>query len=103
MNTLSLVLIFLGLALMLIGSLGITRLPDIYSRLQASGVSDIVGVVIVLLGFLVRSGFTASDGFLGLLAVFFFVTGPIVTHSIAKAAFLSRVKPSGARDGAEDE
>ena len=102
MNILSLVLIYLGLVVMFIGSFGVARLPDIYSRLQASGASDTVGVIIVLLGFLLRDGFQFSDSFLGLLILFFFVTGPIVTHSIAKAAFLSKVKPSKARKQ-EDE
>lgn len=94
MNILSLVLIYLGLLIMIIGSIGIARLPDIYSRLQASGASDTVGVIITLLGLLINGGFESSDAFLGLLIVFFFVTGPIITHAIAKAAFLSKVEPS---------
>ncbi len=103
MNIFSLILIYLGLVAMLIGSVGIARLPDIYSRLQASGASDTVGVILILLGFLLRNGFRFSDSFLGLLVLFFFVTGPIVTHSIAKSAFLSKIEPSGSRDGDEVE
>ncbi|MFP4507565.1 MAG: monovalent cation/H(+) antiporter subunit G [Candidatus Acetothermia bacterium] len=103
MNVISLILIYLGLLVTLIGSYGIAALPDIYSRLQASGASDTVGVIIILLGFLLRNGFSFSDSFLALLAFFFFVTGPIVTHSIAKSAFLSKVEPSKTpdRDGEE--
>jgi len=100
-NALSSALIYLGLIVTLIGSVGIARLPDIYARLQASGASDTVGVILVLIGFILRDGFQFSDSFLGLMVLFFFVTGPIVTHSIAKSAFLSKVEPSRSRDQGE--
>ncbi|MFB6290441.1 MAG: monovalent cation/H(+) antiporter subunit G [Candidatus Bipolaricaulia bacterium] len=103
MNLFSAFLIYLGLAAMLIGSIGIARLPDIYGRLQASGVSDTVGVVLVLVGFIFRNGFEVSDSFLGLMVLFFFVTGPIITHSIAKSAFLSKVEPSQTGDQGEQD
>ncbi len=103
MNFFSLLLIYLGLLIMLIGSFGIARLSNIYSRLQASGVSDTVGVILILLGFLLRNGFRFSDSFLGLLILFFFVTGPIVTHSIAKTAFLSKVEPTKTPKKGEEE
>lgn len=98
MNIISLILIYLGLLVMLIGSFGVARLPDIYSRLQASGASDTVGVIVILVGFLLRRGLRFSDTFLGLLILFFFITGPIVTHSIAKSALLSKVEPSQSWD-----
>lgn len=103
MNIISLILIYIGLFFMLVGSFGIARMPDIYSRLQASGVSDTVGVIVILMGFLLRKGFSFSDSFLGLLILFFFVTGPIIGHSIAKSAFLSKVEPSQSRDKGEEE
>lgn len=93
MNVLSYFLIYTGLSAIVIGSFGIARLPDLYSRLQASGASDTVGVILTLLGLLLQEGFRPADSFLGLLIFFFFVTGPIVTHSIAKAGFLSNVEP----------
>jgi multicomponent Na+:H+ antiporter subunit G len=103
MNVFSLVLIYTGLLATLIGSYGIAKLGDIYSRLQASGASDTVGVILVLLGFLVRDGFRFSDSFLALLILFFFVTGPIITHSIGKTAFLSNVEPAKTPDRTEED
>ena len=93
MNILSYILIYTGLTAILIGSFGVARLPDLYSRLQASGASDTVGVILTLIGFLIRKGFHLNDFFLGLLIFFIFATGPIVTHSIAKAGFLSKIEP----------
>lgn len=94
MNITSYVLFSLGLTAMLIGSVGIAKLPDIYSRLQSSGASDTAGIITLMLGFIFHNGFTFSDVFLGLLIAFFFITGPIITHTITKAAFLSKVEPS---------
>lgn len=102
-NIFSTFLIYLGLVAMLIGSIGIARMPDIYARLQAGGVSDTVGVILVLLGFLLRDGFNFSDSFLGLIVLFFFVTGPIIAHSIAKSAFLLKVEPYQSEDQGEEE
>ncbi len=88
------ILFAIGLTAMIIGSLGIARLPDVYSRLQASGASDTAGIITLLLGLVFYNGFTFSDVFLGLLILLIFITGPIITHTITKAAFLSRVDPT---------
>ncbi len=80
-------LISLGLLLVLIGTLGVLRLPDVYSRLQASGVSDNAGLGVVLAGLIARNGLDRTDLILGLLLALLLLTNPIVTHSIAKSTF----------------
>lgn len=90
--------VYLGLAVMILGSIGLVRFPDIYSRLQASSASDTVGVVIILLGLMLHQGLNPGDLRILLLMVFILITGPIVTHSIAKAAFLSKRKPYSDRE-----
>ena len=84
------ILIGLGLLLVVIGSLGIIRFRDIYSRLQASGVSDNAGLSLVLLGLILRDGFAKHDLTLVFLLLLLLLTNPIVTHSIAKSAFTQR-------------
>ncbi len=84
------VLIGLGLLFVVIGTVGVLRLRDIYSRLQASGVSDNAGLGLILLGLVVRGGFERHDLTLGFLLLLLLVTNPIVTHSVAKSAFTQR-------------
>jgi multicomponent Na+:H+ antiporter subunit G len=84
------ILIGVGLLFVTIGTVGILRFRDIYSRLQASGVSDNAGLSLVLLGLIVRGGFEKHDLLLVLLLLLLLVTNPIVTHSIAKSAFTQR-------------
>jgi len=80
----------LGIAFVGIGTLGMLRFGDIYSRLQASGVSDNVGLGLVLLGLIVHDGWNRHDLALLLLLLLLLITNPIVTHSIAKSAFTQR-------------
>jgi len=84
------VLIGLGLLFLVIGTIGILRFRDVYSRLQASGVSDNAGLSLILIGLIVRSGFSIDDLKLGLLLFLLLLTNPIITHSIAKSAFVRR-------------
>ncbi len=84
------IIIGVGMLLVLIGTLGILRFPDIYSRLQASGVSDNAGLSLVLIGLIVRGGIQSDDIALFFLLLLLLVTNPIVTHSIAKSAFIQK-------------
>ncbi len=81
------ILLGLGSALLAIGTVGVLRFRDVYSRLQASGVSDNVGVALLILGLIAYGGLEPRDWTLGFLLVLILVTNPIATHSIAKSAF----------------
>ena len=84
------VLLGLGALLVLVGTVGIVRFGDVYSRLQASGVSDNAGLGLIVLGLIVRDGFVWADLALIVLLLLLLLTNPIVTHSIAKSAFTQR-------------
>ncbi|MEA3356132.1 MAG: monovalent cation/H(+) antiporter subunit G [Candidatus Bipolaricaulota bacterium] len=84
------VLIGFGLLFVAIGTVGIIRFRDIYSRLQASGVSDNAGLSLILLGLIARGGIEQRDLILAFLLLLLLVTNPLVTHSIAKSAFTQR-------------
>jgi multicomponent Na+:H+ antiporter subunit G len=84
------VLIGLGLALVFVGTIGILRFRDVYSRLQASGVSDNAGLGLVLIGLVVHGGWERHDAALLLLLLLLLITNPIATHSIARSAFVRR-------------
>jgi len=81
-------LIYLGAFLVLVGTVGILRFSDVYSRLQASGVSDTVGVTLLIFGLVLSGGWDRSDWALLLIIVLLLATNPVATHSIAKSAFV---------------
>jgi multicomponent Na+:H+ antiporter subunit G len=82
------VIMGVGVGFVLIGSLGMLRFRDIYSRLQASGVSDNAGLGLILIGLILHSGWDRHDITLVLLLLLMLITNPIVTHSVARSAFV---------------
>ena len=85
-------LILLGSIMVIIGALGSLRLPDFWSRLHAASVTDSGGVILILLGMGIHSGFNLITFKLFLIGVFLFITGPTSSHAVANAALVSGIK-----------
>jgi multicomponent Na+:H+ antiporter subunit G len=81
------ILLGLGALLVVVGTIGVLRFRDVYSRLQASGVADNVGFALITIGLIVHRGLEPRDATLAFLLLLVLVTNPIATHSIAKSAF----------------
>ncbi len=81
-------LVVLGAAFALIGSIGLVKLPDTFSRLHGPTKATTLGVGGVLAGsvvhFSTRSGNPTVHELL--IIVFLFLTAPISAHLISKAA-----------------
>ena len=50
MGVVSAILLLVGSVFALIGSIGIVRMPDVFTRLHAAGITDTLGAAGVLLG-----------------------------------------------------
>ncbi len=79
---------------MFTAALGILRFTDIYMRLHASGKAGTGGTISILAGVLIRVGLHQISGKILLIMIFILFTGPIVAHSIGRAAHVH----SGATD-----
>lgn len=86
------VLLFLGLALLWLGGLGMVRFRSPYVRLQVAGVADIGGTSLFLVGLIVWEGWEATGGLALVLLLFLLFTGPLATHAVAKSAFVRRIR-----------
>ena len=84
-----------GVVALLIGSLGLLRLPDVYCRIHAVGMIDTAGASFIILGMIIHEGFTLVSVKLVLIGVFLFFTSPIATHAVAQVAHKSGVVPVG--------
>ena len=78
---------------MVIGALGLVRMPNLFPRMHASSVTDTFGVLILLVGLVFIAGFSLVSVKLIFLALFLALTGPTATHAIARAAIYAGVKP----------
>ena len=87
------ILLAAGSIFLLIGSLGLLRLPDFFSRLHAAGISDTVGLVLVVIGLMLQAGTILIAAKLAFLSIFLFFTSPTATHAIARAALHSGLRP----------
>jgi len=94
---------FIGGGFFLIaGGVGLLRFPDFYTRMHAAGMTDTLGVGLMLLGMIVQAGFTLTAVKLAFIGFFIFFTSPTSTYAIANAAFSQGLKPILADDEEEE-
>lgn len=81
------VAILVGAFFTLVGSIGLSKLPDFFLRLHGPTKSTTLGLGGLLLGAWLWSGFVQGDWWpRGLLVTFFlFMTAPVSAHMLAKA------------------
>ena len=82
----SIILMGAGSIFILIGALGLVRLPDFYTRMHAAGVTDTLGAELLLLGMMLQAGLSLVTLKLVLISLFIFFTSPTSTHAVANAA-----------------
>lgn len=88
------ILILIGVLLSALSSVGLIRFPDIYTRSHAAAKSATLGVLCILTGvflfFWLVEGTISANILLGI--IFVFITSPVASHLITRAAYLSKVK-----------
>lgn len=89
----TLLLLSTGVFFFIVGTVGLLRLPDVYTRMHATTKADTLGAVSILLGLAIYSldVFTALK--MVIIVVFIFIANPTASHAIAKAAYQSGEKP----------
>ena len=92
LDLVSVTLIFLGAAVALIGSIGLARFPDVFTRLHGPTKATTLGVGGVLLGTIIHLIGQGDTGVIRglLITAFLFLTAPVSAHLIAKAALHRR-------------
>ena len=87
------VLLLLGAGFALLGSIGLARLPDIYTRLHGPTKATTLGIGGILLGSILHFSAHQSLSLHEILvSVFLFATAPVSAHLIARAALQRRCK-----------
>ena len=82
-----------GGIIVIVGALGVWRLPDVWARFHAAGMIDTMGTALILIGMMLQAGLTLVTLKLALIGVFLFIAGPTATHAIANAAWVAGIKP----------
>ncbi len=85
LQSIALVAVVAGTAFSIIGVIGLLRLPDVYTRLHATGKVGVFGVVLLLIA---AAAWTPLGwGRAVLLIILLMLTGPVAAHAIASAAY----------------
>lgn len=89
-----------GSFFLLVGALGLARLPDFYMRLHAPTKASTLGIGGLLLAAILSSLGQGEPELRGvLIAAFVFVTAPVSASMLARAALRRRVKSRAAPPG----
>lgn len=88
---LTVALIIAGMFFNFVACIGITRLPDLYCRMQAASKAGTLGVALLVLAVAVYFN-TVTFWALGTtVVIFLFMTAPIASHLIARSAYFVNV------------
>ncbi len=90
------ILIVIGAIFLFLGGLGIVRLPDIYSRLQAGTKASTLGAMSLILGV----GFLNPAWLVKSLVIVIFIalSNPISSHALARGSYRHNIKPWSKED-----
>lgn len=77
--------VVVGTAFSALGVLGYIRMPDVYTRLHATGKVGVFGVVILLLAAVLWTPLGLGKGLV--LILFLLMAGPATSHALASAAY----------------
>ena len=100
-NVASFALMMVGSSFVIIGALGLVRMPEVFTRMHAAGIIDTVGTGFLILGMCLQAGASLVTLKLLFLLVLFFFGSPIVTHALAQACLHENVQPRLAEDRRE--
>lgn len=93
LDVLSWALLMTGGAIAVIAGVGVLRLPDMFSRMHASGMLDTLGAACVLLGLVLQAGISVISFKLFLVYGLLSMTSSTAAHALAKAARASGLEP----------
>jgi multicomponent Na+:H+ antiporter subunit G len=82
-----------GGAFAIVSGVGMLRLPDLFARMHAAGISDTLAAGLILLGLMLQSGLSLNLVKLALIMIFILFTSPTATHALAKAALHGGLRP----------
>lgn len=86
-------LLYVSAILAVIGSIGLIRFPDFYTRTHAAGVVGVGSVSLALFALAISTFWSAFTIKIMIIIVFNLFTNPTATHAIADTAYKLGIKP----------
>jgi multicomponent Na+:H+ antiporter subunit G len=86
------VLLLFGCLFVLVASIGLVRFPDVYTRMHAAAKAGAFGGSVVCLAAGIGFGYSPVWVEVLLIILFFYLTTPVASHMIGRAAYLNRTR-----------
>lgn len=86
-------LCLVGAGLAIVGTVGVLRFPDFYTRLHAASVTDTGAATILIVGMALLATSWLIVFKLAAVWLFLFLTGPTAGHALANAAHTAGLQP----------
>ena len=80
-----------GAAFALLAAVGVLRMPDVFTRMQASTKASTLGLGCLLVGAALQMGDIASFIRVASIGAFVLLTTPVAGHVIARASYVAEV------------
>jgi len=96
-------LLLAGGFFIVVGSLGLVRMPDFFTRVHAASITDTLGAGLIVVGLLLQSPHWLGSVKLILIMAFLILTGPTATHALAKAALHAGLRPHNDDSGDDND
>ena len=90
-DVLTAILWLAGAAFALLAAVGVLRMPDVFTRMQASTKASTFGLACLLLGAALQMGDFASFIRTVSIGAFIFLTTPVAGHVIARASYYADI------------
>ena len=80
-----------GALLCLLAAVGVVRMPDLFTRMQAASKASTLGLALLLIGTALDMAESATVARAVSIAAFIMLTTPVAAHAVARAAYLTDV------------
>ncbi len=78
------IFIVIGLLTLMVAVLGVFRFHYVLNRMHSAAMGDSLGILFIIFGLMILSGFQFGTLKLGLIIVFFWLAGPVSAHMIGR-------------------
>lgn len=82
-----------GSFFVLVGALGLVRMPDVFTRMHAISMIETSGAGLILIGLMFQSGLSLITLKLAVLLGILVFTSPVAGHALSRAALYAGVRP----------
>lgn len=93
MTWLAMALIVAGLFFLVVGSIGMLRLPNVFARAHALSVTDSLGAFLVLVGLALYQGFDVNLLKILIVLALIYMLNPVISHATLRAAHRVGLRP----------